>query len=229
MTAYTLDDFYTVVREIVTHMKAVRECDRINSLVIVNSKFTLGKDYVQKERSPYYFSRDNSQLVYPSLIISESFKSYDKYENGRYKRDCQVLEIGVVDQHHEDCTDCDECGKRNDEQIKHDVETLLKKVITEISNIRLYKTQPNDVLVFSVPALMSQYITDGRYVSAVEVTPETSLLKKIWKDTNQTKRSIPYMNKTMSLYGTFLVTTICQLCNNLNVEYKIKKIEKEIC
>lgn len=228
MTEYTLDDFYSVIREIVMHMKAAKECHRVNSFAVANSRADLTQE-IAKERGAYYWSRDNSQLVYPLLAVSESFPMLDDYRSGRYVRNCMVMEIGIIDQYFDGCNDCDECGKRSIEQIKHDTIDLLNKVISEISNIKLYLTQPGNVLKYSVQGIIDQMIADGEIISATIKNPESSALKKTWKEENQSKRAVPFTNKSAMLYGNFIVITICKICNDNTVEYKIKNIEKVGC
>lgn len=100
MQEFTLEIFYNSLKEFVQHQQAFdnENCRRLNSFLVVDDSFDFGSDYVEKyKRDSWYFSRSNTEIVFPALFISEFDEPLSNFKNGSYQRYTHSIEIGVID------------------------------------------------------------------------------------------------------------------------------------
>lgn len=212
----------------VMHQKADDECHRLNSCVMIDDKFDFQNDYkTAKANSNFFFSIDDSRIVYPCETFSINSKGLSEHSDGSYKRYCHTMEVGIVDQMVKDCTNCTPCQQRKKEQILADTANLLRKLLNGLGKIALYEVTDGSGTYFSYehPDIVEIKLSSSVYTLAKRVAKESQVLKRIWKERNASPSFIELEVPVMMLVGNFAVITICELCPENETEFSYKKYE----
>lgn len=212
-----------------TMQKSEHECQRLNSFLVINSKFNFERDYLSaKNNSPYFFSRDDTKIMFPALVISITGDSLTNHKNYLYNTFCHSLEIGVVDQRIDNCKPpCKPCEKRNSEQVFIDAGNILRKTINTISNYKLYKVSKDAIesLVYGQQDIMDLKLANGIYDTISIVKNESNFFNIQFKQNNESINFTDHELPTMNLLSKFAQITICDICvdNELSFSYKTYK------
>lgn len=225
MIQFTIDDFYTSILNIVKNSDTELPCEQFNSFVIINDKFDFDKDFVAgKKINPYFFSRSGNSISYPVVAISEVNDVVSDYKNSRYGKYCHRFEIGVLDRHIENCTNCKPCDKRKLEEIFRDSSKLLANLLTLISTINVYVAQPDAVLSFMPKPLIDAYVTSTQYTSYVEDVKYSNILKHNFSSKNPTIELRRIQLPKSKLVGMFAIITICEICHDDPMTFKVRNV-----
>ena len=227
MTEFSLHDFLLITKEVIAFQSG-GECDRINSLVVVDDKFDFETDYLKaKSNAPYYFSRDEKRITFPSLVFNINGDSLSSFKNKIFQDYCHSLELGIVDQKHEECTKCPDCHKRNSEQIFIDEGHILRKLINTMANYAMFHTVNGlvETDIYHYKPIMDLKVAEGIYDSYKEVTHETELYRNTFKSINTSVNMNNVVFNRMNLLGKFANIQVCDICpeNETIFTYKLYK------
>lgn len=206
-------------------MKADRECDRLNSFLMIDGRFNFEKDYLKaKDNAPYYFSRDEKKIMFPALAVSLVGTTQDDYKNSNYQMFCHTIDIGVVDQRIINCDNCKGCDARGIEQIYLDAANLLRKTINTISNYKLFKVTKDgvDSYLYGQEDVINLKLEEEVYDAVREITKETEIYNKRFSQKNQTLTLSDVERPVMNIYMKWTTITICEICTNEEQQFSYK-------
>lgn len=232
MTPFTFLDIIAVFKQIVMFNSHLKPCMRLNGLVVIDDKFNWDNDsFEAKSRKDFYFSRDQQKLLFPVLAISIDNHTLGDFKNQQYRNFCHAFALGVVDQKVIDCINCDDCDKRNEIEIYNDVSILLRKVLNIAAKIKLFKLTKGvtDKYLYSVQEVVDVLIGAGTYDSYRVVMSETSVIELMWGNNNSNLilNEIPITK--MNTLGMWTNLTMCEFCNDNEMEFVYKKYANQNC
>lgn len=228
MTEFLLENLYQAIKNMVIASDAAQPCERLNSFVIINDKFDFEKDFVAgKKINPYYFSRASGKIAYPVLAFSEVSDILGDYKNEKFRKFCHRFEVGILDQVKEKCTNCKPCEKRKEDEVYRDTAKLLYNILNDVSSIKAWIAQPDDVEVFAPKTLMDAYVLSGAYTSYKEVPKLSSVMNFNFKERNTTIDFRKIKLQKSNLIGYFAIITFCEVCPPGSSAYKIREVTNQ--
>src|SRR5687767_10314209 len=187
MIGYKIIDIINIAIQVVMYSTGERECDRLNSFVIIDDTFNWDTDSFEARAEPeFYFSRNKERLLYPALALSFNTKGLGSYKNNFYNNYCHPIAIGIIDQLQTDCKNCTPCMKRGKERIYIESAELLTKVLNAISNIQLFKVVKDAEISYkwSHQGIIDIMLGESVYDTATVVMGETAIFNDMWERRN---------------------------------------------